>query len=136
MIVAPPSPGRSSVFSMCFPEVVLDYDLLVDLGDDTDRVTLLDTYIDEMDMIGTGHILNAAPPWPHSIFYMFKISMLEIADDDGLVATDIIHNTIFVKGASDSMDPPLYFDIWFVTHFNDIYDGNNDSSIFEYLSMS
>ena len=38
MIVVPPSPGRASVFSMCFPEEVLDYDLSMDLGDDTDGV--------------------------------------------------------------------------------------------------
>ena len=37
--------------------------------------------------------------------------MLEIDDDDdGLVATDIIHNTVYVEGVSDSMDPPLSFD--------------------------
>ena len=129
--------------SMCFPEEVLGYDLPMDLGDDTYRVTLPDTYIDKMDMIGIGHILNttscepryafdmfgvfamdfedvtlydvcadamdmidndhildAAPPKPHSIFYMFGISMLEINDDDGLVATDIIHNTVLLRERS------------------------------------
>ena len=40
MIVAPPSLGRASVFSMCFLEEVLDYDLPMDLGDNTDGVTL------------------------------------------------------------------------------------------------
>ena len=54
---APPSPDRASVSSMCFPEEVPNYDLPMDLGDDTDGVTLPDTYIDEMDMIGIGHIL-------------------------------------------------------------------------------
>ena len=54
MIVTPPLPGRASVFSMCFPEEVLDYNLSMDLGDDTDGVTLLDTYIDEMDMVSIG----------------------------------------------------------------------------------
>ena len=44
LIVEPPSPGRASVFSMCLPEEVLDYDLSMDLGDDIDGVTLLDTY--------------------------------------------------------------------------------------------
>ena len=68
MIVTPPSPGRASVFSICFPEEVLNYDLSMDLGDDTDGVTLLDTYIDEMDMIGTGRILDAAPHEPHYAF--------------------------------------------------------------------
>ena len=52
MIVAPSSQGRVSVFSMCFPEEILNYDLSMDLGNDTDGVTLPDTYIDEMDMIG------------------------------------------------------------------------------------
>ena len=57
MIVAPPSSGRASVFSMCFLEEVLDYNLPMDLGEDTNRVTLPDTYIDKMDMIDIGHIL-------------------------------------------------------------------------------
>ena len=181
MIVAPPSLGRASVFSMCFLDVVLDYDLFMDLGDDTDGVTLPDTYIEEMDMIGLGRILNAAPheprssfdmfrvstidfkdvtlydacidamdmidtgrileaapPGPRFVFYMFGISMLEIDDDDGLVTTDIIHNIVSIEGASDSVDPPLSFDTMsrFVTRFDDISDGNNDMSIFEYLPMS
>ena len=181
MIVAPSSPGRASVFSMCFHEEVPDYDLPMDLGDDTDGVTLPNTYIDEMDMIGIGHILNetphephyafdmfgvftidfedvilydfenvtlydtctnaidmigigrildVSPPRPRSVFDMFGISMLEINDDDGLVAIDIIHNTVSVEGASKSVAPPLSFDTMFgfVTCFDDIYDGNNDMS--------
>ena len=91
-----------------------------------------------MDMIDTSRILDVAPPRPFSVFYMFRISMLEINDDDGLVATDIINNTIFVEGASDSVDPSLYFDTMsgFVTCFDDVSNGNNDMSIFEYLPMS
>ena len=181
MIVAPLSPGRASVFSMCFLEEVLDYDLMMDLGDDTNGVTLHDTYIDEMDMIGIGrildtaphephsafdmfgvstidfedvplydacvdaidmigigHILGATPLGPHFVFDMFGISILEIDDDDGLVATDIIHNIVSVEGASDYVDPPLSFDtiFGFVTRFDDIFYGNNDMSIFEYLPLS
>ena len=51
--------------------------------------------------------------------------MLEIDDDDGLVAADIIHNTISVMGASNSLDLPLSFDTMsgFVTRFDDISDG-------------
>ena len=84
-----------------------------------------------MDMIDTGHILDAAPPGPCFVFDMFRISMLEI-NDDGLVATNIIHNFVSVEGASDSMYPPLSFDTMsgFVTRFDDISDGNNDMSIF------
>ena len=64
--------------------------------------------------------------------------MLEIDDDDGLIATDIIHNIVSIEGASDSVDPPLSFGTMsrFVTRFDDISDGNNDMSIFEYLPMS
>ena len=175
MIVAPLLSGRASVFSMCFPDEVPDYDLPMDLGDDTDRVTLPNTNIDEMDMIGIGHILDAAPHEPHSafdmfgvsaidfedvtlydacadardmidvghildvaplgprfVFDMFGISMLEIDDDDGLVATDIIHNIVSVEGEFDSVDPPLSFNTMsgFLTHFDDISDGNNDMCIF------
>ena len=180
MIVAPPSPDRASVFSMCFSEEVPDYDLPMDLGDDIDGVTLPDTYMDEMDMIGTGCILDTAPLGPHSAFDMFGVSMIDYDavtlydacidtmdmigtgrildassprprsafdvfgismlefDRDGLVATDITHDTISVEGASDSVDPPISFDTMsgFVTCFDDIFDGNNDMNIFEYLLVS
>ena len=91
-----------------------------------------------MDMIDTCHILDAAPPRPHFVFYMFRIFMLEINDDDGLVATNIIHNIVFVEGASDSVDPPISFDnrSGFVTRFDDVCNGNNDMSIFEYSLVS
>ena len=168
------------MFSMCFPKEVPDYDLPMDLEDDIDGVTLPDTYMDEMDMIGTSRILDTTPcgphyafdvfgvsmintdnvtlydactdvmdmigtgrildafsPRPRSAFDLFGIPMLEF-DGDGLVATDITHDTIYIEGASDSVDPPLSFDNMsgFITHFDDIYDGNNDMNIFEYLLMS
>ena len=167
------------MFSVCFLEKVPDYDLLMDLGDDTDGVTLPNTYMDEMDMIntgrildtaprgphsafdilgvsmidsndvtlydactdvmdmiGTGHILDASSPRPRSAFDVFVISMLEF-NGDGLVA-DITHDTVSVEGVSNSMDPPFSFDNMsgFVTRFDDISNGNNDMSIFEYFLMS
>ena len=64
VIVAPPSSDRANVFSVCFPEEVPDYDLPMYLGDDTDVVTLPDTYMDEMDMIRTGRILDTARMGP------------------------------------------------------------------------
>ena len=178
--VAPPSPDRASVFSMCFPEEIPDYDLPMDLGDGLDGVIFSDTYTDEMDMIGVGRILDTAPRGPHSAFDMFGVSMIDYDavtlydactdtmdmigtgrildassprsrssfdvfgtsmlefDGDGLVSTDITHDTISVEGASDSVDPPLSFDAMsrFVTRFDDISDGNNDMSIFEYLLVS
>ena len=51
---------------------------------------------------------------------------------DGLVATDITHETVFVEGASDSMDPPFSFDTMseFVIRFDDIFDSNNEHEYF------
>ena len=64
--------------------------------------------------------------------------MIEINDDDGIVATDIIHNIVSVEGAFDSVYPPLSFDTMsgFVTHFYDISNGNNNMSIFKYFPVS
>ena len=180
MIVAPPLPDRASMFSVCFPEEVPDYDLPMDLGDGPDGVIFSDTYMDAMDMIGIGRILytapcgpyftfdmfgvsmintddvtlydactdsmdmigigrihDASPPRPRSAFDVFGISMLEF-DRDGLVITDITHDNVSVEGTFDSMDPPLSFYTMsrFVTRFDDISDGNNDMSIFEYLLVS
>ena len=178
--VAPPSPDRASVFSMCFPEGIPDYDLPMDLGDEIDGVTLPYTYMDEMDMIGTGRFLDTALGGPHSSFDMFGVSMIDSDavtlydactdamdmigtgrildvslpgprfafdvfgismlefDDDGLVSTNITHDTVSVEGASDSVDPPFSFDTMsgFVTRFDDFYDNNNDMSIFKYLPVS
>ena len=63
--------------------------------------------------------------------------MLEF-DGDGLVATDITHDTVSFEGASDSVDPPFSFDTMsgFVTRFDDISDSNNDMSIFKYFLVS
>ena len=168
------------MFSMCFPEEVPDYDLPMDLGDGPDGVILFDTYMDEMDMIGTSRILDTAPRGPHYAFDMFGVSLINTNnvtlydtcidamdmigtgrildassprprstfdvfgismrefDGDGLVATDITHDTVSVEGASDSVDPPLSFDTMseFVTRFDDISDGNNDMIIFEYFLVS
>ena len=71
MIVAPSSSGQASMFSMCFPNEVFDYGLLVDSRGGTNGVTLDDAYIDKMDMIGIGCILDTAPHGPHFAFDLF-----------------------------------------------------------------
>ena len=179
IIVAPPSPDRASMFSMCFPEEVPNYDLPMNLGDGPDDVILSDTYMYAMDMINTGrimdaascgphsafdifgismidsdavtlydactdmmdmistcYILDASPSGPRSAFYVFEISMLDF-DGDGLVATNITHDTISVEGVSDSMDPPLSFDTMFVfvTRFDGFSDDNNDMRVFSSICL-
>ena len=80
MIVAPPSSDRAGLFSMCFLEEVPDYDQPMDLGDGLDGVILSDTYMDAMDMIGTGRILDTASLGPHFAFDMFGVSMINTDD--------------------------------------------------------
>ena len=179
-IVAPLSPDRSSMFSVCFPEVVFDYDVLMDIVIDADGVTLLDACTDEMDMIGVGRILDAVPHGPHSDFNLFRVSVidtddvtlydactdemdmigtgpildavphgpcsaldmfwtfiLEIDDDDSVAV--VTPDVTTVKGASDSVDPPLSFDTMsgFVTRFDHVASGNNnDMSVFKYSPVS
>ena len=46
----------------------------------THQVTLPDTYKDEMDMIGIGRIIDAAPHEPHFAFDMFGVSTIDFED--------------------------------------------------------
>ncbi|KAL6335850.1 hypothetical protein AAG906_040573 [Vitis piasezkii] len=122
-------------------------DLPMDLGDGYDGVTLPDTYLDEMDMIDTGCILDTTSHGPHSTFDIFGVSVIDSDDvtlyDACIDEMDMIGIGRILdaspprprSGAFDSVDPPFSFDTMsgFVTRFDDISDGNNDMSIFEYL---
>ena len=68
------------MFSVYFPEAISDYDILMDTVIDANGVTLPDACIDEMDMIGVGRILDAAPHGSHSDFNLFRVSMIETDD--------------------------------------------------------
>ena len=138
VIVAPSSPGRANMFSMCFLDEDFDFGLLVDSKGGADRVTLDDAYTDEMDMIGIGRILDATPHKPHYAFDLFGVSMLEMDGDDSI--TDVATPSfISAEGVSAPVDPPISFDFTFgfVTRYDVMSDGNNnDMNLFEYLPMS
>ncbi|RVW21453.1 hypothetical protein CK203_110480 [Vitis vinifera] len=122
MIVAPPSPNRASVFSMCFPRGaprgphtafdMFGVSILETDGDDS----VPDAYTDDMDFIGIGRILDAAPHGPHSAFDISGVSVL----DDESVLDVVTSDFTSVEGASDFVDPPLSFDTMsgFVTRFD------------------
>ncbi|RVW43548.1 Transposon Ty3-I Gag-Pol polyprotein [Vitis vinifera] len=106
MIVAPSSPRQANMFSICFPDEDFEYGLFVDSRSGPNGVTLDDAYIDEMDMIGIGHILDTTPHRPHSAFDMFSVSMLEIDGNDSI--TDVAtYGFISVERVSNPVDPPL-----------------------------
>ena len=134
----PSSPGRANIFSLCFPDEDFDYGLIVDSRGRHDGVTFDDAYTDEMDMIGISRILDAIPQRPRSAFDLFGVSMLQIDGDDFI--TDVATSSfISIEGASDPVDPPLFFYFMsrFVIHYDVMFDGNNnDMSFFEYLPMS
>ena len=103
----------------------------------TDDVTLYDACTDEMDMIGTGRILDVSPHGPCFASNMFGVFMLEIDDDDSV--TIVTPDVIIVEGAFDFVDPPLSFDTMsgFVSRFDDVAGrNNNDMSVFEYSPVS
>ncbi|RVW68741.1 Retrovirus-related Pol polyprotein from transposon 412 [Vitis vinifera] len=136
MIVTPPSPDRASrIFDAAphGPHTVFDmFGVFVLETDEDDSIP--DAYTDDMDFIGIGRILDAAPRGPLSAFDISGVSVL----DDESVLDVVTSDFASVEGASDSVDPPLSFDTMsgFVTRFDDISDGNNDMSIFEYLNVS
>ncbi|RVW12628.1 hypothetical protein CK203_115695 [Vitis vinifera] len=82
MIVAPPS-ARPSQHVLLPHGPHSDFDLFGVSVIDTDDVTLYDACTDEMDMIGTGRILDVARTASFSFGYVWAF-MLEIDDDDSV----------------------------------------------------
>ena len=78
MIVTPLSPDRANMFSMCFPDEVTNYDMLMDPGDGTYDVTLYDACDDEMDTVGIGHILDVTLHGPHFTFDLSGVLYLRM----------------------------------------------------------
>ena len=68
------------MFFLCFPEIVFDYDILMNTMIDVDGVTLPDACANEMDMIGVGRILDVVLHGPHSDLDLFGVSMIDTDD--------------------------------------------------------
>ena len=68
------------MFSMCFLEEFIDYDMLMEHGEGTDDVTPHDAYVDNMVMIGITRILDIAPHRPHSAFDLFEVLYLRLME--------------------------------------------------------
>ena len=109
-LISPPSPGRSSVFTMCFPNEIADYEGI-------DVVMSFDDYVEEvLQMV-------ISQPKPDSTLSDFYVLALRDDEDASHAPTDdVIMNDVIVDiaspdilghvvGESDSMGPPLSFDI-------------------------
>ena len=151
VMILPPSPDRASLFSLCFPDETTDYGVIIEPEDMTDGVVPRDEYHDEMDMLGISQFLDTVQREPFSPLELFGVSVIEIAEEDQTVpapelsafvipTVDMYEGTVGpIEGASDSVDPPLSFDILsgFVTRFDCVSDGSvMDLSIYEYSSVS
>ena len=82
MMIAPPSLDRANLFSLCFPDETTDYGVVIGPADMTDGVVPHDEYRDEMDMLGISQFLDAVQCKPFSPFEFFKVSIIEIAEED------------------------------------------------------
>ncbi|RVX08208.1 Retrovirus-related Pol polyprotein from transposon 17.6 [Vitis vinifera] len=123
VMILPPSPDRASLFSLCFLDETTDY----------------------------GQFLDTVQCEPFSPLELSGVSVIEIAEEDQTVPApelsdfviptiDMYEGTVGpIEGASDSVDPPLSFDILsgFVTRFDYVSDDSvKDLSIYEYSSVS
>ena len=149
--ITPPYPYQASLFSLCLPYETIDYGLVIEPVDMIDGVVPHDEFRDEMDMLGISQFLDAIQRKPFSPLELFGVSVIEIAEEDQTVLApelptfvaptiDMYEGTIgTVKGASESVDPPLSFDILsgFIIRSNYVSnDSIMDLSIYEYSSVS
>ncbi|KAL6328477.1 hypothetical protein AAG906_038352 [Vitis piasezkii] len=150
MTIAPPSPNRASLFSLCFPDETTDYRVVIELAYMIDGVVPHDEHRDEMDMLGISQFLDVVQCQPFSPLKLFGVSVIKIAEEDQTIPTpklpafiiptiDMYEGTIgLVERASNSMDSPLSFDILsgFVTRSDYVSDDSvMDLSIYEYSSV-
>ena len=147
-LAAPSSPDHMSLMTLYFPDEVDEHGTFVEIGDIVDGVVPHDEFIDEMLAISLSQIEEIVQPELASLFYLFRVSVIEIAKEiltaptpesieDATAVDDLFDGLVgLVEGASDFMDPPLSFDVLlgFVSRSNDVHDSSfMDLSIFEYL---
>ena len=137
-LIAPPSPGRSSLLTMCFPNEIADYGGIY-------GVMSSDDYVEELLRMVFSQL---EPDSALSYFCVLALRDDEnapLAPDDDTITDDAIVDIAspdiigHVVGESDSVDPPLSFDVLsgFVPLFDDVLTFSSmDLSIFEYSPVS
>ena len=109
-LIAPPSPGRSSMLTMCFPDEIADYRGI-------EGVMSSDDYDEELLR------MVISQPKPDSALSYFRVLALRdnedasLAPNDDAITSDVIVDIAYldilghVVGESDAVDPPLSFDV-------------------------
>ena len=123
MTIAPPSPDRDNLFSLCFPNRTIDFGVVIELADMIDGVAPHDEYHDAMDMLGISQFLDAVQRKPFLPLELFLVFVIKITEEDQtalapelptfvIPTNDMYEGTVgLIQGASDSVDPLLSFDI-------------------------
>ncbi|RVW98084.1 Pro-Pol polyprotein [Vitis vinifera] len=113
VLIAPPSPDRTSLMTLCFPDEIDDHGTFTEIGDVADGAVPRDEYVDEMLAMSLSQTEEMAPPELASPFDLFGVSVLEIAEEiqvaptpeaveDVIVAVDLFDGPVgLVEGASD-----------------------------------
>ncbi|RVW86747.1 Retrovirus-related Pol polyprotein from transposon opus [Vitis vinifera] len=81
VLIAPPSPDRTSLMTLCFPDEIDDHGTFAEIGDVEDGAVPRDEYIDEMLAMSLSQTEEIAPPELASPFDLFGVSVLEIAGE-------------------------------------------------------
>ncbi|RVX04669.1 Retrovirus-related Pol polyprotein from transposon 17.6 [Vitis vinifera] len=111
VLIAPPSPDRTSLMTLCFPDEIDDHGTFAEIGDVEDGAVPRDEYIDEMLAMSLSQTEEIAPPELASPFDLFGVSVLEIAGEIQVAPTLEVVEDVVV--AVDLFDGPvgLIFDI-------------------------
>ncbi|RVW88669.1 hypothetical protein CK203_043728 [Vitis vinifera] len=80
VLIAPPSPDRTSLMTLCFPDEIDDHGTFAEIGDVVDGAVPRDEYVDEMLAMSLSQTEEIAPPELASPFDLFGVSVLEIAE--------------------------------------------------------
>ncbi|RVX05621.1 hypothetical protein CK203_027292 [Vitis vinifera] len=83
--IAPPSPDRANLFSLCFLYETTDFGVVIKPADMIDGVVPHDEYRDKMDMLGINQFLDAIQRESFSLLELFRVSVIEIAEEDQTV---------------------------------------------------
>ena len=131
-LIAPPSPRRSSVLTMCFPDEIDDYGGI-------DGVMSSDDYDEKLLWM-----VISQPELDSALSYFRVLALRDdedapLAPDDDAITNDVIVDIAssdilgHVVGESDAVDPPLSFDVLsgFVSRSDDVLAFSSmDLSIF------
>ncbi|RVW56783.1 Retrovirus-related Pol polyprotein from transposon 17.6 [Vitis vinifera] len=81
VLIAPSSPDRTSLMTLCFPDETDEHGTFAEVGDIVDGAAPHDEYIDEMLALSLSQIEETVHPGLASSFDLFGVSAIELAEE-------------------------------------------------------